>query len=513
MSNIIINIVVGAVGLILGVVVSILFLNKTKFFDLDKRKAQAEDLIEESKKTSAQILHETTQQASNLKTRMEEEAKKRQERIEKIKESLNNKEKNLFRKEDRLNETRLKAAAYKEETQSLENSIQRAEKNLMEKLTATTGQSTEDVKTQILNRYKSDLEGQAAKKLAIDEDIFKENAPKLARGILVNIVQRLSSPTSVESRAVLIKVPQDHMKGKIVGKNAENIEEFEKALDVAIVFNDLPNTISLSSHNLVARRVAEKALKKLIKTRGSITPKTIKEAIHAAKKQMHEELFEVGRNALQKMGIKSDDKPFIKTVGRLQYRTSYGQNIMKHSMEVGWIASMLGGELKADKETCKIAGFLHDLGKAIDQDPDVTDAHDKLTKELMEKFGFPEKAIHAAWAHHDAVPQETAEALLVKAADAISGGRPGARQDTLERYIERIQAINDTVNSFEGVKKSYTMSAGREVRINVDPDKVTDQELEEMAKNVASKIEENVTYPGKIRIKTIRRTKSLETAK
>jgi ribonuclease Y len=186
---------------------------------------------------------------------------------------------------------------------------------------------------------------------------------------------------------------------------------------------------------------------------------------------------------------------------------------MKHSMEVGWIAVMLGSELGLDINICKKGGFLHDLGKAIDQDPNVKDAHDHLTKELMSKYGFTEEMIHAAWAHHDAIAQETPEALIVKAADAISGGRPGARQDSIEKYMERIQAIDETINSFEGVKKSYTMSAGREIRVLVNPDAILDENVQELANQMAEKIEKNVTYPGKIKIKVVRRTKSLEIAK
>ena len=224
-------------------------------------------------------------------------------------------------------------------------------------------------------------------------------------------------------------------------------------------------------------------------------------------------MYEIGKNALEKMGVHSKDKDFIRIVGRLQYRTSYGQNIMKHSMEVGWIALTLGSEIGLDLETCKVGGFLHDLGKAIDQDPNVKDAHDRLTKELMEKYGFPEKAVHAAWAHHDAEPQRTPEALIVKAADAVSGGRPGARQDSIERYIERMRAIDESVNSFEGVQKSYIMSAGREVRVYINPEKVSDKEIAIMAGDMAKAIEENVVYPGKIKIKIVRRTKSMEIAK
>jgi ribonuclease Y len=213
------------------------------------------------------------------------------------------------------------------------------------------------------------------------------------------------------------------------------------------------------------------------------------------------------------MGIEHKDQEFIRTVGRLQYRTSYGQNIMKHSMEVGWICRMLGAEIGLNERTCLIAGFLHDIGKAIDQDPNQKDCHDALTKEIMDKHGFSWEEVHAAWVHHDAEPQQTAEAFLVKAADAISAARPGARQESFEKYLERVQDIERTAIEFEGVKRAFAISAGREVRVVVDPDKMDDGSLPELARKVAKKIEEDITYPGKIKVNVIRRTKYTETSK
>ncbi|MFH1534284.1 MAG: Rnase Y domain-containing protein [Nitrospirota bacterium] len=513
MNSLLIYIFAGAGTIVLGFLSTFFLLKKKKFIDLEKKKEKSEQVINESEESAKKILTENAERVENFKKRLKEEIGKREERIEKIKQSLSNKEESINKKEQRLNEVKLKIASYKEEVQSKKNAAVRVKNEIQERLSKITGQSSETVKENILRRYKSEITEDGKKRESDALEALKEDAPKEARRILITSMQRLCSPTSVETRAVLIKVPRDDIKGKIVGKDGRNIIALEEELDAAIVFNDLPNTISISAFNLVIRRIAEKTIKKLINIRGGIDENVIKKTIKLAEKETDEELYEIGKKGLEKMGIQSKDQDFIRTVGRLQYRTSYGQNIMKHSMEVGWIATTLGSEIGLDLETCKTAGFLHDLGKAIDQDPDVKDAHDRLTKELMEKYGFPEKAIHAAWTHHDAESQETPEALIVKAADSVSGGRPGARQDSIERYIERMRAIDESVNSFEGVQKSYTMSAGREVRVYVNPDKITDKDIENMATNMAKAIEDNVVYPGKIKIKVIRRTKSLEIAK
>ncbi|MFH1284795.1 MAG: Rnase Y domain-containing protein [Candidatus Peregrinibacteria bacterium] len=513
MSSIIINLAIAATSVGAGVLGTVFIFRNKNFINVEKTRAEADEMIRKSKEEAENILKEMRVQAGNIKERTAEETAKKEERIKKMKASLLHKEDALKKREEKIQETRLREASYREELQSRQNAISTSKKKMIDQLSALTAQPVSELKSQIIEEYKRMSLEDNAKRMADTEDMLKENAHKIAEKILINTMQRLCSPTSVETRSVLIKVPKDQIKGKIVGKDATNIAEFESLLDVAVVFNDLPNTISLSGYNLVTRRIAEKAIEKLIRKRGGITPEIVRLTVDDAKKETSEELYEIGKKALEKMGIETKDRELTRTVGRLKFRTSYGQNIMKHSMEVAWLASMLGSEIGLDAEICKEAGFLHDLGKAIDQDPDVKDAHDQLTKELMTKYGFSEEKIHAAWAHHDAEPQKTAEALIVKAADSISGGRPGARQDSIERYIERIQAIDSTVNSFEGVKKSFTMSAGREVRVFVDPEKVADGSMAGMAKDIAQKVEENVVFPGKIKIKVIRRTKNMEIAK
>ncbi len=495
-------------------IMCIIFLFKEKnFFDVQKKEKEAKTMMEEGETKAEELLKEAKQRLQEVKERGEEDEKTRKERIEKVKEKLDNKEKKIEEKEKRVSEEKLKLASFEEEVQSTQASIERIDSECLEKLSLKVGKTPKEAKESVVNTYVKELEQENGRKLLTIEDDLRERAEKIAKNEILGIMQRISTATSVESKTVFIKVPQDRVKGKIVGKDARNILLFEEMLEVSVIFNELPNIISIAGYNLVVRRIAEKAMNRLVGVRGEINEKVVKDMITLAKKETDDELYKIGSEALKRMGIKNDNKEFTRIVGRLQYRTSYGQNILKHSMEVGWIATMLGSELGLNVQTCKVGGFLHDLGKAIDQDPEITGTHDTLTKELMEKFGFSPEEVHAAWTHHDAEAQTTPEALIVKAADAISGGRPGARQDTIERYIEKIKALEATIGSFDGVKKSFTMSAGREVRVYVDPEMIEDKAIAGMAVSMAEKIEQNVTYPGKIRVNVFRRTKITEIAK
>ncbi|MBL4694913.1 DUF3552 domain-containing protein [Candidatus Gracilibacteria bacterium] len=505
--------IIGISTLVISGLLSAKFLSGTKLFDFDKKKKTASDLIEEAQKEAVQIKGHTQRTVQNRKESLDQEFNRRKQRLEKQTESLKLREENIDRKSNRNNQLKLNTASIKEDIQSKQEYCKRVDIDVVEKLSSKTGLSMQDEKDKLLNRYSSELELEHAEKLAKMEEEVKEGAVKKAKAIIVNIIQRLCSPTSVETRAVTVKVHNDRVKGKIIGKGGQNIQLFEKLLTVDVVFNDLPGRIHVSAFNLVNRRIAQKALRLLVRVRGTIDEKVIRDTIKKASKETDEELYEIGKKALKKIGIQHEDKEFIRIVGRLQYRTSYGQNIMKHSMEVAWVSIMIGGELGLNLRTCRIAGFLHDLGKAIDQDPNITESHDVLSKQLMEKFGFNWEEVHAAWTHHDLAPQETPEALIIKAADAVSAGRPGARAESLQRYLDRIHALEDTALSFEGVKRTYAISAGREVRLMVDPEIITDEKMGVLAGSVAKKIETELAYPGKIKVNVIRRTTHIEQAR
>jgi len=504
------NIIYIIIGLVGGGFLSTLALKRRKFLDLEKDKKEAEDLIAKSKSEAESIKKQSAECVQNRITLFKQDSEKRSERLNKFETTLSTKEDFVKKRGERLKELRLKMATLTEESDTFQKRIKNSEKDYIQKLAQKTGLTPEELKKNILEKYSKELENENTERLIRNEEWAKENAEKVARKIVINTLQRLCSPTSVETRAVNVVVPKDHIKGRIVGRDGQNIKEFERLLDVDVVFNDLPNTISISAFQLVKRRVAQRAMEKLVNYRGDINKHIVQKAIQSAERETDEELYEIGRKAAEKMGLKQNDKEFLRIVGRLQYRTSYGQNIMKHSMEVGWLAAMIGGELGLNMTTCKTGGFLHDLGKAIDQDPNVKDTHDQLSKEIMEKYHFSWEEVHAAWTHHDAIPQETAEALIVKAADAISASRPGARQESFDKYIERIRALEETGSSYEGVRGAYAISAGRELRVLVDSELIKDERLYPLAKEIAQKVEEELTYPGQIKVNVIRRTKHTE---
>lgn len=514
MNDTLFNVFAPILGLASGLV-SVYFLLKTSttVSTIEQKKEKADLIIKKSEEESIEMLEKTRLQIDNDKKSFELDLKRRKDHNEKVRESLNIREENLQKREDKLRQLELKYKSENEFFESAQNAVKEIEVNTLAKLSQLVGATKEEMKEEIISSLRSDLEKYYEDKILNIEESLRDDAGKIAKKIITEIMQRISSATSVESRVVNIVVPKDHIKGKIIGKNASNLLHLESKLTVDIIFNDEPNTITLSAFNLVNRYTAQKTIENLIKVNGDITTKTVDAALEKAEKEVEKELFTLGRRAVQKMNLKVENKDLISTIGRLEFRTSYGQNIMKHSMEVAYIAMLLGAEIGLNIETCKIGGFLHDLGKAIDQNPDVQGAHDFLTKELMEKYGFSKEEVHAAWTHHNSETPETAEALIVMAADAISASRPGARQESIERYMEKIQALEETARSFEGVKNTYAISAGREIRLFVDPEIVSDTKLKELADSVAHKIENNIAYPGTIKVKVFRKTHNTELAK
>lgn len=514
--NIVLNILLAIVAVAAGAFGGYAFIFKNLEQGFEKRKEKAEELIKEAEAEAREIKERTRSGIVTSKQRVEDSLEMSKKMLDQMEVSLKNKESNLQKQEERLKKVKILVAEMEEEISAKQHKITLNEGEFTKKLAEKSGKQPDKVKEELLTKYKYELEEEGKENLVKYEEYLKEKAPRKAKKVIINAIQRLCSPTSVEPRAIEITVPKDIVKGKIVGKNAQNILHLEEKLTIDVIFNDLPNTISIASYNLMERRIGQKTIEKLIHVKSEIDTKVIDEAIRKAKEEVKEELFEIGQEALRKMGITklpTQDKEFVRTVGRLKFRTSYSQNIMLHSMEVGYFATMLGSELGLDVEVCKVAGFLHDLGKAIDQDPDVQGAHDFLTKELMEKYGFSKEMVHAAWTHHESEKPSTPEALIIQAADALSASRPGARQESLEKYLERLNALEGIAMSFAGVRKTFAISAGREIRAIVDPIEVGDEKLQDLATNIAQKIEKGVKYPGKIKVKVIRKTKTTEVAK
>lgn len=373
-----------------------------------------------------------------------------------------------------------------------------------------SGMSRDEARNMLMEQLKQDLQQEQFQLIKENEAKIRETAKETAQDILSTTMQRCAIDQVVESTVSVVNLPSDEMKGRIIGREGRNIRTLETLTGVDLIIDDTPEAVVLSSFDPVRREIAKVALEKLI-TDGRIHPVRIEEMVEKAQEEIEEKIKKEGDNAAVDMGVLNLHKELVKTLGRLYYRTSYGQNVLKHSLEVGHIAGMLAAELGANVQVAKRAGLLHDIGKAVDQTQDGT--HIELGVELARRYGEKEEIIHAIEAHHDDVTANTIEAVLVKLADAISAGRPGSRRDTLEIYIKRLKKIEEIASSYEGIKQSFAVQAGREVRIIVQPDMFDDLASSKLARDIAKRIEEELDYPGQIRVTVVREIRTTEIAK
>jgi ribonuclease Y len=505
-------IIIAAGAAVIGFGLGYFVLKSKKGQSLASYQRKAEEMTAKSSGEARDIKENNLKRIEEIKNYMREFEEKNKTQCERLEKLIVSKEEQLASKTARAEEVKKTADGESARVESLRAAMKELEKALLQKLLAKTGTGLEDAKNEVLNELLRDLELEREDKLRKYEEYLKEEKVRIAKDLITSVIQRYSAPTSVDKKSTALEVPRDDAKGKVLGRNAQNILLLEELTGTDIIFNDAPNTIIVSCFDLVRRHIARETIVKLLKERAATADK-VREKFQEATRETEKTLIRIGRETVKMLGLEQRNFPeeFMKVIGRLKFRTSYGQNILKHSFEVGYFTLMLAGELNLDMLTSKIGGFFHDLGKAIDQE--VGGSHDVLTREIMEKYTFSEDEIHAAWAHHDAVPQRTAEAMLVKAGDAISAGRPGARQESIEKYIERIQAIEKISSSYEGVSKTFAISAGREVRVMVEPQQIKDTQLLPLAKSIASDIQANVAYPGKIKVNVIRRTKNVDYAK
>jgi ribonuclease Y len=512
MSPEMITILALVVSFALGGIIGLFVLKPKKEEDLETIRKKAEKLLQDSHKEVQNIKKDAQDRAHDLQQRSRQHEEKLKVQCEKIEKLILSKEEQLQAKGLKNKEIQAKVEEENKNLQTLEAKNKEKEKEITLKLGQKTGISIEKAKNEIINELERDLELERQDRLRKYETYLKEERERLSKNLITAVIQRYSAPTSVDKKNMAIIVPRDEYKARVIGKDGEILALLEELTGVDIVFNDAPESINVSCFDLIRKHIARETIVKLLKER-NVTPEKVHQKFNETKQETERTLIAIGQKTVKMLGLEDRKFPpdFMRVVGRLKFRTSYGQNILKHSFEVGYFTLMLGGELDLDMTTSKIGGFFHDLGKAIDQE--VGGSHDVLTKEIMEKYNFSEDEIHAAWTHHDAIPQRTAEAMLVKAGDAISAGRPGARQESLEKYIERIQAIEKISLSYEGVSKTYAISAGREVRVMVEPQILRDDDLPDLAANIAEEIQENVAYPGKIKINVIRRTKNTSYAK
>lgn len=380
----------------------------------------------------------------------------------------------------------------------------------LNELERISGISSEEAKKMLLEQMEKELKLEAAQLIRENENYIKETSNAKAREILSSTMQRCAIDQVVESTVSVVNLPNDEMKGRIIGREGRNIRALETLTGVDLIIDDTPEAVVLSSFDPIRREIAKVALEKLISD-GRIHPVRIEDMVTKAEEEIHELMFKEGEAAALSLGIMNLHQEIIKTLGRLYYRTSYGQNVLKHSIEVGNLAGSIALEIGADVELAKRAGLLHDIGKALDQEQEGT--HVQLGVDFARKFGEKEEIVHCIEAHHDNITANTVEAELIKIADALSAGRPGARRDTLEIYIKRIKKLEEIATSYEGIKRSFAVQAGREVRVMVQPQSFDDTAANKLARDIAKRIESEMDYPGQIRVTVVREVRTTEIAK
>ena len=496
------------------------------YFFVSKRKISSskssavkiiEDAYAEAKTAKKEAILEAKEEVHKLRVDFDQEQKERrgelqkqEERLSQREEFIEKKELGLDKKQEQIEELKgvlegkqLEVEKLKEEEVKVLSSM----KNELEKVARMT---KDEAKQHLINLMVEDAKKDAAKTVKEIEENAKNEGDKKARDILATVIQKCATDYTSEVTITTIPLPNDEMKGRIIGREGRNIRALEAATGVDLIVDDTPETITVSCFDPVRREVARIALEKLIMD-GRIHPTRIEELVEKAQKDIDAKIKEAGDNAVSEVGIYNLHPELVKVLGRLKYRTSYGQNCLKHSLETAYIAGFLASELGADEKIAKRGGLLHDIGKALDHEIEGT--HVTFGVDLAKKYKESPQVIHCIEAHHFNVEFQSVEAVIVQIADAISSSRPGARRETIESYIKRLEKLEEISNSFKGVEKSFAVQAGREVRIIVKPEEVSDDMAVFMAKDIARKIEDEMEYPGQIKVNVIRESRFVETAK
>jgi len=478
---------------------------------LSEAKAKHDELLTEAKTKSQEAQLEAKEKALKIiEDAKREEAARRQE-VTEIQKRLEKRETMFDQKLIDIEDKKTKLEEKQKEIDAVKEDIKKLRDEQAVKLQEVAGLSREEAEQRLLKQVEEDSREALMSRIRKMEQVEEEEVERQSRKLLSLAITRYASSQAVDTTTTHVELPSDEMKGRIIGKEGRNIKAIELQTGVEIVVDDTPGAITISGFSPIRRQVAKRALEALIKD-GRIHPARIEEAVAEAKKELSTEIRKAGEDALYQLGIpvSSIDPKLVSILGRMKYRTSYGQNALQHSIEVAQLSAMMAEELGADVFVCKKGGLFHDIGKAVDHD--MQGAHPEIGYNIMKKFGFPEEICYQSIAHHEDRPR-TVEGAIVKAADAISGARPGARKQSLEQFIQRMEQLEATASSFTGVEKAYAIQAGREVRVFISPQKVDDLSAYQLAKDIAMKIEAELTYPGEVKVTVIRETRVIEYAR
>lgn len=514
MSPLIAAVITGIISIGAGFVLGVVYRKKVGEAEIGSAESQARKILEDGIKTAEtkkkEALLEAKEEILQTKNEFERELKDRRNELTRQERRITAKEETLDRKIEAAEQKSENLAKKLRETTELNESIEKIKAEQYETLQQVAGMTAEEATAKLIAKLEGEIKHEQAMKITQLEEQFKEEADEKAKNIVALAVQRCAADHVSEITVSAVSLPSEEMKGRIIGREGRNIRTIETLTGVDLIIDDTPETIAVSCFDPVRREVARLALEKLISD-GRIHPTRIEEMVEKSRREVDAAIKQAGERATFDTGIHGINPELVKLLGRLKYRTSYGQNVLAHSVEVSLLSGVIADELGVDSTLAKRAGLLHDIGKALTQE--VEGSHVQLGVEVAKKFKESKEVIHAIEAHHGDVEAQTITALIVQAADAISAARPGARRENLENYIKRLTKLEEIANEFEGVEKSYAIQAGREIRIMVKPDVVDDDQMVIVAHDIVKKIESELEYPGQIKVHMIRESRAIDYAK
>ena len=520
-TAVLVGIIAGAAALVIGVVIGALIGTR---IGIARRKKVAEAAIGSAEEEARRVVEESRKQAETVKkeslleakeeilrqrNEAEREIKERRKEVTRMETRLTKKEETLDKKTEALEKKNDTLDRKLHENEQLREQIEAELAKHQKKLEGISGLSTCAAKEELMRRVESEIKDELGARMIELEEQFKEEADAKAKNIITMAIQRYAADQVSETAISVVPLPSEEMKGRIIGREGRNIQKLETLTGVELIIDDTPEAITLSGFDPVRREVARLALERLISD-GRIHPARIEEMVEKAKREVDATVKQAGERAVFEVGVHGLNPDLVRLLGRLRYRTSYGQNVLKHSVEVAFISGMIADELGVDSTVAKRAGLLHDIGKAFPHD--VEGSHVQIGVNAAKKYKESREVIHAIEAHHNDVEPQTIIAVIVQAADAISAARPGARREDLENYIKRLEKLEEIAVSFEGVDKAYAIQAGREIRVMVKPEQVNDDGMKVIAREMANKIKQEVKYPGQIKINLIRESRAVDYA-